>query len=404
MNHDYKYSFDFDIKDLDTKITSKETVKSSIVCFDECEWQLMVKVRDPLGVYLYCLTSKKTSGRVATSTKISLIKQNRSKGSAIPINLIYGKDFIPHNHGTGSSNLISKRNLMNPVSGYIRNNCITIRTEINTLRAQFGDSMSDEADWNSFGDLETDAILIVDGRRIAVHRLILAKRCQFFRELLYPITENEVTLNDCDFKATQSAIRFLYTNECIVDSDNLQEVLKVGKKFGLNELLLSCFELLTPENAALFAGYLGDLKPEGTYWNHKLNECFWNFVQKELPRVLTSATFWSLSDDEILKFVEKPEVKSKANPVELQAILRSVKNKNRSAPIDYEPSTPYVSSSTNKSLLCVICQNDSVDTMIIPCNHLCLCSKDAEEIRRMNLKKCPLCQGEIQSMAKVFLP
>ena len=369
MNHDYKYSFEFDIKDLDTKITSKETVKfsSSIVCFDSCEWQLRVEVRDPLKVYLLCLATKRPSGRVPTSMKISLMKQKRSQGPAIKLNLIYGKDFNPHHLGYGSSYLISKKNLMNPDCGYINNNCITIRAEINTFWAEFGDSMSNEAAWNSSVGLETDAILIVDGRRIAVHRLVLAKRCRFFRKLLYPISDNEVTLNDCDFKAAQTAIRFIYTHECIVDYDNLQEVLKVGKKFGLKELLLSCFELLTPENAALFASYLDDLEPEGTFLDHKLNECFWSFVQKDLQKVLASQTFWSLSDNEILGFIEKPEVKSKANPVELQSILRFVKIKNRSAPIDVEPSALPISSltlvgngsaasSSSNSCPCMACQ------------------------------------------------
>ena len=402
MHHDYKYSFDFDIKNLN-KIFSK-SYESSIVCFAGCEWQLRVFVGDPLKVYLTCLATKKPSDRVPTSIRISLMKQDGSRGPGTAISLIYGHDFLPHNHGTGSDNLIQKKNLMNPYSGYINNNCITIRAEINTFRAQFGDSRSDEATWKSFGDLETDAILIVDGQRIAVHSFVLAKRCQFFRRLLYPIKYKKITLNDYDFKATQTAIRFIYTRECIVDSGNLQEVLKVGKKFGLKELLLSCFELLTPENAALFASYVDDLESDATYLNHKLKEYFWNFVQKNVQTVLNSQIFWSLSDDEIMKFIEKPEVKSKANPVELQAIIRSVNNKNRSAPIDVEPSTPSISSSTNKSLACVICQDDAVDTLIIPCNHLCLCSKDAQEIRRMNIKKCPLCQGQIQSMTKVFLP
>ena len=310
MNRDYKYSFEFDINNLDKKITSKETVKSSIVCCDGCEWQLQVDVGDPLKVYLRCLATKRPSGRVPTSTKISLMKQDESQGPVIKINIIFGKDFKAHDFGYGSSNLINKKSLMNPECGYINNNCITIRAEINTFMAKFGDPMSDEDTWNSFASVETDAILIVDGQCIAVHRCVLAKRCKFFRTLLYPISDNEVTLNNCDFQATKTAIRFIYTRECIVDSDNLQEVLKVGKKFGLNELLLSCFELLTPENAALFASYLDDLKPDGTSLDHQLKEYFWNFVQKHLQRVLTSQTFWSLSDDEIIKFVEKPKVKS----------------------------------------------------------------------------------------------
>ena len=392
MNRDYKYSFEFDINNLDTKYP-EETVESSIVCFDGCEWQLQVDVGDPLKVFLRCLKTKRPSGRVPTSTKISLMKPDGSQGPAIKMNLIYGKDFKPHNLGYGSRNLINKKNLMNPGCGYINNNCITIRAEINTFRAEFGNSMSDEATWQSFGDLETDAILIIDGQCIAVHRLVLAQRCQFFRGLLYPISDNEVTLNDCDFKATKTAIRFIYTDECIVDPCNLHEVLKVGKKFGLKELLLSCFELLTPENAALFPSYLDDLQPEGIYLDHELKECFWNFVQKNLQIVLTSETFWSLSDDKITCFVDQPEVKSKISPAEQYAILRSVKNRNGS------PTSP-----TINSFFCVICQENPVDTLILPCNHLSLCSEDASRLQEMGTKNCPLCNRQIKSTRKVFLP
>ena len=392
MNHDYKYSFDFDIKDLDTKYAER-IVTSYIVCCDGCEWQLLVDVGDSLKVYLRCLATKRLSGRVPTSVKMSVIKQDGSKGRAIKINLIYGKDFRPHTSGCGSGDLINKEKLMNPDSGYINNNCITIRAEINTFRAQFGDPMTEETTWNSLVGFEPDAILTVDGQCVAVHRLVLAKRCRLFRKLLYPISDNEVTLNGCDFKATQTAIRFIYTHECIVDPGNLKKVLKVGKKFRLKELLLSCFELLTPENAALFAPYLNDLQSDEKSLDHQLKEYFWNFVQKDLQTVLVSQTFWSQSDDEIMKFVEKPEVKSKANPVELQAIIRSVKNRNVST-----------ASSTSNSFLCVICQENPVDTLILPCNHLSLCSEDASRLQEMDTKNCPLCKTQIKSMTKVFLP
>ena len=392
MNHDYKYSFEFDIKDLDTKITSTITVKSSITCIDGCQWQLRVIIGDPLEVYLLCLATKRPTGRVPTSTKISLLKQDGSQGPVVNFSLIYGTDFRPHNFGYGSAGFINKENLMNPDFGYLKNNSITIRAEINTFKAQFGNSMSDDATCNSFAGVETDAILIVDGQRIAVHRFVLAQRCQFFRNVLYPISDNEVTLNDCEFKATKTAIRFIYTRECIVDSDNLQEVLKIGRKFGLTELLLSCFELLTPENAALFASYLDDLEPDGTSLDNQLKEYFWNFVQKNLSKVVTSQLFWSLSDDEIVSFVDQPEVRSKISPVELHSIHRACKTRNGAA-----------ASSSSNSFLCVVCQDNSVDTLILPCNHLCLCSRDADTLRQMN-QKCPLCQRQIQSLTRVYLP
>ena len=401
MNRDYKYSFEFDIQELDTVAAS---VESPVTYFDGCAWILHTKCDNHLKVFLGCLKTKRESGRVPLVARLSLLKHDGSIGCSVVILAVYGNDFRPSDIGIGTGELIKKDDLMKPESGYIKNNSITIRADINPYYAKFKNLSLENAFWTRFNGIDTDVALVLGSQRIRAHKFVLAQGCKYLRTRMYPIRGNDVTLLDCDYKAILTAVGFIYTQECFVESNGLQEVLFIAKKFRLHNLLLSCFELLSPENAVLFAPFIDYLKAEEKGLDPQLEEYYWKFVDTNLRKVLASNSFWSQSDDDIIKFVEKPEVKSRANPVELQAIIRSVKNKNRNGPIVAEASASSISSLTLKSLLCVICQDDSVDTMILPCNHLCLCSKDAEELQQMNFKNCPLCQGEIQSMIKVFLP
>lgn len=50
------------------------------------------------------------------------------------------------------------------------------------------------------------------------------------------------------------------------------------------------------------------------------------------------------------------------------------------------------------SKLCTICYEHELDTLIQPCNHLCICSHCSP-----NIRKCPICRGEIQNKVKVFI-
>ena len=57
--------------------------------------------------------------------------------------------------------------------------------------------------------------------------------------------------------------------------------------------------------------------------------------------------------------------------------------------------------------LCVLCLEAKVDTLIIPCNHVCLCSADAERLKATaegsDLLLCPVCRTKIRTFVKVFL-
>ena len=406
MNRDYKHSFEFDVKDIRHSIASSDNIKSRIHTFDGCEWRLGIDVSGCLEVYLECLTTKRRSRRVPTAFKVSVMKQDGSVGVSASRNQVYGVDFNPLAVGNGFNEMLPKNILLNPTAGYIsNNNTITVKVEINPFNAKYGDSLLDDSFWAPFNGIDKDLTLVVGGQEIAVHRFILAKGCHYFRALLYSIQGKEITLDDCDYNATLTLIRFIYTHECVIHPNNLRNVLLIGKKFGLNELLLSCFELLSPQNAALFAFVIN---PVTGHYNgndddniSSLSRCFWQFIGKHVSTVLSSDDLWALSNDEIASFIEKRPVKSNATAGQLSSVSQKIRK--RRDKTKKQVTTQTTSDASPSSLLCVVCQESTVNTMVLPCNHLCLCSRDADTLRRMT-RKCPLCQGEIQSLTRVYLP
>jgi len=52
---------------------------------------------------------------------------------------------------------------------------------------------------------------------------------------------------------------------------------------------------------------------------------------------------------------------------------------------------------------CVICQEASIDTVLLPCSHMWFCFKCANLLKE-NKKPCPACRHEIQSILQVYKP
>ena len=54
--------------------------------------------------------------------------------------------------------------------------------------------------------------------------------------------------------------------------------------------------------------------------------------------------------------------------------------------------------------LCVICWDAPKDTLIQPCNHLCLCHSCATKVdhRGVRISQCPMCRGNVFDTIKVF--
>jgi len=56
---------------------------------------------------------------------------------------------------------------------------------------------------------------------------------------------------------------------------------------------------------------------------------------------------------------------------------------------------------------CVLCMDAAVDTVLLPCGHICMCNKCAESLRRgfaPNAVNCPLCRVRVDRAQRIFLP
>uniref|UniRef100_A0A914GXA8 BTB domain-containing protein n=1 Tax=Globodera rostochiensis TaxID=31243 RepID=A0A914GXA8_GLORO len=89
----------------------------------------------------------------------------------------------------------------------------------------------------------SDLVLIVDGQRFPVHRVILATRSSYFKAMLYggmrESSEKEVTLFDTPVQAFQAVLKYIYTGKLQLKSLELSlvlDMLALVHKYGFSEL------------------------------------------------------------------------------------------------------------------------------------------------------------------------
>jgi hypothetical protein len=51
---------------------------------------------------------------------------------------------------------------------------------------------------------------------------------------------------------------------------------------------------------------------------------------------------------------------------------------------------------------CIICQENKIDNVFIPCGHMCSCTPCATRMSQTGNNKCPLCRKDVMSMFKVY--
>jgi len=86
----------------------------------------------------------------------------------------------------------------------------------------------------------TDVTLATeDGQQVAAHRLILSSCSQLFKDILAPGTEARmvVYLKDIRTKDLQNVLKFMYTGECEVAEEDLDDFLTTGRDLKLKGLL-----------------------------------------------------------------------------------------------------------------------------------------------------------------------
>ena len=97
-------------------------------------------------------------------------------------------------------------------------------------------------------ELMSDFVIIVNEKRMPVHKLILASRSPVFYAMFYgQLAHNsaELKLSDCDdADIFLEFLRYFYTDECTLSMDNVFHILNASKKYLLPSLTKKCSDFL----------------------------------------------------------------------------------------------------------------------------------------------------------------
>jgi hypothetical protein len=52
--------------------------------------------------------------------------------------------------------------------------------------------------------------------------------------------------------------------------------------------------------------------------------------------------------------------------------------------------------------LCIVCEESRRRVVLVPCNHMCLCTDCASEHLLKTLNECPMCRAKIEDSMKIF--
>ena len=187
LSKDYRYSFQFEVKNF----SGKNEHVSQVAFFDDCHWQLVIQVIQVknqwnVTAYLRCLTIKGHPQRkVCTSFRVGIVKQDISQEPTYSKNqyFIFSNDLKPKKvafqDAFGDSG--KKAALLNPTLGFIKNNSIIFQVDVNTFSAKTRDTALTKSFWLPWDAIYPDVTFLVGVNKnpIKVHRQIMAMNCSF---------------------------------------------------------------------------------------------------------------------------------------------------------------------------------------------------------------------------------
>ncbi|XP_069789673.1 kelch-like protein 22 isoform X2 [Narcine bancroftii] len=93
-----------------------------------------------------------------------------------------------------------------------------------------------------------DVILIVEGKSIEAHRILLAASCDYFRGMfaggLREMQEKEIFLHDISYVVMCKILDFIYTSKMELNLDNVQDVLVAACQLQIPEVIDFCCDFL----------------------------------------------------------------------------------------------------------------------------------------------------------------
>ena len=154
------------------------------------------------------------------------------------------------------------------------------------------------------------------------HKYVLATSSAVFHAMFYgglAVKDSIVYFFNIDEESLEQFLRFLYTEECTLTSDNVVAIIYLAKKYIIPSLNEKCvnflLENLNPENV------LDVLEQATRFDEKKLEKRCWKIIESSTGRVVASDSFNNISQTTLAILLKRDKLK--IPEVELfQAVLK----------------------------------------------------------------------------------
>ncbi|XP_022096832.1 kelch-like protein diablo [Acanthaster planci] len=152
-----------------------------------------------------------------------------------------------------------------------------------------------------------DVTLVVQGRSILAHRLVLAACSPYFNAMftseLRECNEKTVTLQDMDHVAIQEIVNFAYSAKVSVTEDNVQSVLKAACLLQIEPVIGLCCEFLkTQLHPSNCLGIRGFAERHGCF---ELQQAADAFAQQNFCQVAQQEEFLHLGVEDLIDLIRR---------------------------------------------------------------------------------------------------
>ncbi|CAB4037887.1 BTB POZ domain-containing 6-like [Paramuricea clavata] len=143
-------------------------------------------------------------------------------------------------------------------------------------------------------------------KKLFAHKYVLATSSAVFYAMFYgELAEKNsvVHLSDTDEESLEEFLRFLYTDECNLTTDNAVFVLYLAKKYIVPSLVQKCFEYFDASCAAENVFIL--LRQAIQFDENKLEEKCWDFIDLKTSEAVASDGFSDINQSTLVQFLKR---------------------------------------------------------------------------------------------------
>ncbi|XP_065191504.1 kelch-like protein 5 [Sycon ciliatum] len=175
-----------------------------------------------------------------------------------------------------------------------------------------------------------DVILVVDGRRIPAHRIVLCSTSEYFYAMFAGAISGketrmpEVVIHDVDGAAMAQLVAYSYTCKLDIHSQNVQSLLKAASMLQMHDVMMACQNYMCEQLHS--SNCLGIRAFSQQFGCEALYESAETFVEEYFLDVIKHEEFLQMSTDDVVELLSRDDVNVENECQVYEAALRWIQH------------------------------------------------------------------------------